>query len=122
MPEKIIYDDGLVKITTSRVVIGGSTYQLRNISSIRVVEKIRNWVGWIAFFGVLCLTTIFTSPKDAIYCVPLGIAILFIAFKIGFYDFFIYFDTNAGSVSAYMGKKEKCFQIKDMIEEAMAEA
>lgn len=126
MPEQIIYEGNSVKITTSRVVIGATSYQLCNISSIEVKSRFKKWVAFMAFIGafsaaVMPIIAISASRFDLFLVYPLiGVSLLWLSFNIGFNDFFLYFDTSAGSISAYKGRKGDCFFLKDKIEEAMA--
>jgi hypothetical protein len=58
-----IYLDNVVAVTTSRVVIGGTTYALRNITSVKMTYTPRKVLGafLLLFFGLLLLLVGYTS-------------------------------------------------------------
>jgi len=52
MAEESIYSDGNVSITTARIMIGGTTYALRNITSVRMTTTEPQTGGAIALIVV----------------------------------------------------------------------
>lgn len=51
MAEEIIYSDNNVQITTARVNILGTTYPLRNVTSVRMTETPPS-TGWAMLVGI----------------------------------------------------------------------
>jgi hypothetical protein len=52
MAEENIYSDGSVSVTTARIMIGGTTYALRNITSVRMTTTEPQTGGAIALIVV----------------------------------------------------------------------
>ena len=68
MEEIVFYDDGRNKVTNSRFIVGGQTYALSGITSVRIARTdfkppaYKNWVGIIAFgFVAAPIAAIFTG-------------------------------------------------------------
>ena len=63
MAEQDIFTDENVKITTARVIINGTTYALRNITSVEntYTPPHRGWAIASLIFGILSLTNAFIS-------------------------------------------------------------
>ena len=125
MVEQTVYQSGSIKITTARVVIGGSTYQLRNIACVSVIEEPNglSWLllgvgGWIVFSNFRSLTQ--GGEQWLWLWLLLGIGLIVLALWMGLYNYYLHFDTSSGSVSAYQGKRELVHMLKDKIEDAMA--
>ena len=83
--EKVIYQDTLVTVTTSRVVIGGVTYAMANITSVRQFAQPPDTAG-VVFLGILSLifSGVMGLLKNWVTClvfVALGIAALYWAGK-----------------------------------------
>ena len=66
--EDIIYSDNAVAVTSTRVVIGGTTYALRNITSVKMAFSSPDFIGPVCLllFGafILFLTIIPWSPQN----------------------------------------------------------
>jgi len=66
--EEIIYADNAVAVTSTRVVIGGTTYALRNITSVKMAFSSPDFIGPVCLllFGafILFLTLIPWSPQN----------------------------------------------------------
>lgn len=122
MAERTIYQGGGALITTSKVMLGSTTYFLRNIASVRVTMQ-PNALAWMAL-TVGAMTAIIASIwlPDTWYVVLLGAAFIFGAFKLGFRIYALHFDMSSGSVQAYSGRPERLFMLKEQIEQAMSEA
>jgi hypothetical protein len=75
--EHRIYLDNVVAVTTSRVVIGGTTCALRNITSVRMTFTPRKVLGAILllFFGLLLLLVGHTSIHTKTPA-PIGVYII----------------------------------------------
>jgi hypothetical protein len=129
MAEEQIYKDGQIEITTKRVMIGGNTYALQNIAGVRVVKrlKLRSLLfsmigGLFVFIGFLAVSLGPNSgPNGQGGSVPMifGLCCLGIVFWMGFWKYFLYFDTSSGSASAFKGKKNVVFSLKAHIENAI---
>lgn len=122
MAEQTIYQSGSIQITTARVAIGGSTYQLRNIAGIRVIKKLNTLaVILLVAGGLLAFSGFGSLSQGGWQGLLLGIGLIALAIWMGLYQYYLHFDTSSGSVSAYKGKKELAFTLKQKIEDAMAE-
>ena len=121
MAETQIYQNGDVSVTTSKVVVGGNTYFLRNIASIRVLKVPNRAAVALLLFGVLAGFAGLSDLKNAWPAVLVGAAMIFGAIKWGFSFFWVQFDTNAGAVRAYKGPEALMHEIKTKIEEAMGQ-
>jgi Family of unknown function (DUF6232) len=63
--ENEVYSDDLVRITSTRVVIGGVTYALRNITSVRAYKETRYAaMASAASLAVLGVLFLFNSVKS----------------------------------------------------------
>jgi hypothetical protein len=66
--EDIIYSDNAVAVTSTRVVSGGTTYALRNITSVKIAFSSPDFIGPVCLilFGafILFLTLIPWSPQN----------------------------------------------------------
>jgi hypothetical protein len=66
--EEIIYSDNMIAVTSTRVVIGGTTYALRNITSVKMAFSSPDFIGpvCVLLFGafILFLTIIPWSPQN----------------------------------------------------------
>jgi hypothetical protein len=58
MAEENIYSDGTVSVTTARIMIGGTTYALRNITSVRMTTTEPQTGGAIALVAVGAFLTL----------------------------------------------------------------
>lgn len=77
MNEEVLFDGNGVQITTSRVVAGGETYALRNITSVRT-ERGGSW-AWPIVLIVIGLPMVSAALGGGEVTVPLlvlGIAVL----------------------------------------------
>lgn len=61
MVEHVLFQDGDVVVTTSRVRVGGTTYALRNITSVRVARTDSAWGARVAMTLVLFLAWIIVN-------------------------------------------------------------
>lgn len=119
MAEKIIYQNGDVSVSNSKVVFGGNSYFMKNIVSIRVVKVPQRLAGILMLIGIVMAFGALNDLKEAWWVGLMGAGLIFAAIKMGFSRWVIHFDTSSGSVNAYHGKKELMFEIKSKIEEAM---
>lgn len=61
MAEHVLFQDRDVVVTTSRVRVGGTTYALRNITSVRVARTDSAWGARVAMTLVLFLAWIIVN-------------------------------------------------------------
>lgn len=120
MAETQVYQNGDVTVTTSKVVVGGNTYFLRNIASIRVLKAPNTLARVLLAIGIVLALIGLASLKSSWFLVLVGAALIFIAVKLGFNIFWLNFDTNAGAVKAYKGPEAVLQEIKTKVEEAMS--
>ena len=81
--EETVYSDNAVVVTNMRVIIGGATYALRNITSVKILFTSPRLakpillliVGLMALFAALVPITNTDSPPPAVYVVA-GMMIL----------------------------------------------
>lgn len=74
--EETIYSDSVVTVTNARVTIGGTTYALRNVTSVRLAYSPPEIV-WAVFFlviGGIILLAAFTLFNDNEF--PIGVYII----------------------------------------------
>ena len=103
-------------------MLGGTTYFLRNIASIRVTME-TNGFSWILLtLGLLTAVVSAAWLPDTWWLVLLGAISIYGAFKMGFRIYSLYFDTSSGSVQAYTGNTDRLFMLKEQIERAISEA
>ena len=57
MTEEIVYEDNNVKVTTSRIIIGNTTYALRNVTSVKrtYTEADSGCAGWMIGIGSIMI-------------------------------------------------------------------
>jgi len=122
MAEQTMYQSGSVQITTARVAIGGSTYQLKNIAGVRVIKKLNGLAILLLLVGGLIAFSSFSSLSQGGWQgLLLGIGLIALALWIGLHEYYLHFDTSSGSVNAYKGKRALAHLLKQRIEDAMAE-
>jgi type III secretory pathway component EscU len=121
MAEQTVYQSGSIQITTARVAIGGSTYQLRNIAGVRVIKKL-NVLSIILLVvgGLIAFSSFGSLSQGGWQGLLLGIGLIALALWMGLQQYYLHFDTSSGSVSAYKGKRELAHMLKQKIEDAMA--
>lgn len=119
MAEKIIYQNGDISVSNSKVVFGGNTYFIKNIASISVIRVINIIAILIALFGALFFLAGLGNLPSGWLCLLIGAGLIYWAYKMGFVRWYLNFDTSSGSVRAYKGKKELMYEIKSKVEEAM---
>jgi len=66
MVEHVLFQDRDVVVTTSRVRVGGTTYALRNITSVRVARTDSAWGARVAMTLVLFLAWIIVNMAGGI--------------------------------------------------------
>ncbi len=123
--ENEVYSDDLVRITSTRVVIGGVTYALRNITSVRAYREAQYpamvVVAVCTLAGFMFLYLAFIS-----YILLLAFAVVLLSFA-----FFIHrisppiwhvgIRTSSGEVSALqLRDPQRIYLIADKISDALA--
>lgn len=86
MAEHVLFQDGDVVVTTSRVRVGGTTYALRNITSVRVARTDSAWGARVAMTLVLFLAWIIVNWLGAFalgFGSPMSLLITYAAFACG---------------------------------------
>jgi Family of unknown function (DUF6232) len=121
MAETLIYQHGDVTITTSKVVFGGNTYFTRNIASVRVLKVPNRLAGYLLLGGLVCIGVGLTWFQTAWHYALVGAVMLYVAFRSGFFTYWIHFDTASGAVNAYKGTEKAMQELKGKIEEAMVQ-
>ena len=125
MSEDTIYSDQEVSVSTSRVVVHGTTYALRNISSVKMTTTPAKTGCAIALiiFGVIWGLAIFSSKGGAAGAIVIGGA--FIAGGIFWLraakaDYHVTITSNAGEVRALTSKNKPYIEkIVDSVNEAI---
>jgi hypothetical protein len=82
--EEKIYFDNVVAVTTTRVIVGGTTYALRNITSVRMTYTPPRVLGAILLlvFGlIILLTGVFSIHTNA--PAPIGVYLIGGAMVVG---------------------------------------
>lgn len=86
MAEHVLFQDRDVVVTTSRVRVGGTTYALRNITSVRVARTDSAWGARVAMTLVLFLAWIIVNWLGAFalgFASPMSLLITFAALAYG---------------------------------------
>jgi hypothetical protein len=117
MAEQVIHESGDIKITTARVVLGANTYSLQNIAGVRVISEINKLAIGLVVVGVIL---VLIGLSEGIVSLIIGVALGALGYFLGFKHYYLHFDTSSGSVQAYSGKADMCFELKNKIEDAMA--
>jgi hypothetical protein len=118
MNEQVIYKAGDVTVTTSKVVIKGTSFFLRNIASVSVASK-RNGSAWLlVVVGAMVMIAGLGAMSTG--QVLLGAVIATCSIFVGFRSHYLQFDTASGSVNALRGKPALLRTLKDKIEQAIA--
>ena len=120
--EELIFHDQSIRITTAVVVVGGATYALRNINSVRAVGKEVGCLSWIMAGIALLFGLGFVASLN-----PAGVffGLLIIGIVVfGIYNesrrCFLIFDTSSGARTGLESKNRAYIQgIADKIAEAM---
>jgi len=125
--ENEVYSDDLVRITSTRVVIGGVTYALRNITSVRAYREPRyaaiSATALSTLVGVLFLYISLISQFDLDFFVP---AVAFLAFaflmlRMSLPAWHVGIRTSSGEVSALqLRNPQQIYLIADKISDALA--
>lgn len=110
MSEEIIYNDSNVSVSTSRIVISGTTYALRNITSVKMTfapAKTGCAVALIVL-GALILIVGLAQGGQTIIGALLGGAIVgglgFLWFRSSKADYFVTIASSSGEVRALTSK------------------
>lgn len=122
MEEKIIYKSPDISVTSSKIVIFGNTYLVKDLSDARAV-KVPNYasialliVALVAGAGSLA------NFKDAWYILLLSAAMLYAVRKWQLSYYRVQLDTPSGTVNVYKGEKVEMLAIKTVFEKAIKEA
>lgn len=102
MNEQKIFENGDVVVTDKRFIVGGRTYSVANITSVRALERTPNRIIPIIIV-VLGLLTISRLQGGAIFLIALGALWLFLAKK----SYHVGVTTAAGEVQALTTRDEQ---------------
>ncbi|HMQ79982.1 MAG TPA: DUF6232 family protein [Ignavibacteria bacterium] len=106
MEEKNYYSDNSISVTSTRVMIGSTTYSLRNVSSVRTMFTAPSHIIDILLIitGVISLIIGFAMIKNSGgFCVGIGVLlgiIGVIVFKSKKNTYYVLLGTNAGEHKA----------------------
>lgn len=104
MEEKVFYENGSVKITDKRFMIGGITYVLSNITSVNKITNASSLPVGVILIIIGILLTIddikFLSLWTILFFIP-GVLLLFTKPK-----YSVNLATSSGAVMAYSSKDE----------------
>jgi hypothetical protein len=110
MSEQIIYSDNTVSVSTSRIVISGTTYALRNISSVKMTFAPAKTGCAIALivFGALILIGSLAQGGQSIVAGLIGGAVIgglgFLWLRSCKADYFVTIASSSGEVRALTSK------------------
>ncbi|MEN9664314.1 MAG: hypothetical protein RLZZ326_677 [Planctomycetota bacterium] len=121
--ENELYSDDLVRITSTRVVIGGVTYALRTITSVRAYKETR--YAPLAAAGLLALLILFNSVTNSDFQgFVLGLGFLgmgYAAHQLDSTKWHVGIRTSSGEVSALqLRDPQRIYLIADKISDALA--
>jgi hypothetical protein len=125
MSEENIYSDNNVSVSTSRIAVGGTTYALRNISSVKMATTPAKTGCAIALIivGIIWAIAIIGSKGGALGAIILGggcIAVGVFWLRAARADYHVAITSNAGEVRALTSKDRTYIQkIVDSINEAI---
>jgi hypothetical protein len=121
-----VYSDDLVRITSTRVVIGGVTYALRNITSVRAYKQTRYGLfanaGLLGLIGLLLLAGAVTQLSFSSLIWAVGfIAVAYAAYWFSPTTWHVGIRTSSGEVSALqLRDPQRIYLIADKISDALA--
>jgi hypothetical protein len=110
MSEEVIYSDNTVSVSTSRIVIGGTTYALRNITSVKMTFAPAKTGCAIALIvlGALIFVVGLAQGGQTVIGSLLGGAIIgglgFLWFRSCKTDYFVAIASSSGEVRALTSK------------------
>ncbi len=121
--ENELYSDDLVRITSTRVVIGGVAYALRNIISVRAYKETR--YAPLAAAGLLALLILFNSVTNSDFQgFVLGLGFLgmgYAAHRLDSAKWHVGIRTSSGEVSALqLRDPQRIYLIAEKISDALA--
>lgn len=122
MDDKIIYKSSDISVTTSKVIIRGTTYLVKDIAGVAAVRFPNVASIALLILGLLVGVAGIANFKDAWFLLLASAAMVFgaIKWKLSFYR--VRLETPSGSVDVYKGEKFAMVALKATIEKAKAEA
>jgi hypothetical protein len=125
MSEEVIYSDNNVSVTTSRIMIRGTTYALRNITSVKMTITPARQGCAVALIvaGVICAATALGSKSGAAPALALGGLIAGVGI-LGFFsskpEYHVTIASSSGEVRALSAKNEAYIKkVVDAVNEAI---
>ena len=124
--ENELYSDDLVRITSTRVVIGGVTYALRNVTSVRAYKETRYApLAAAGLLAVLGLALLYQSLSQLYFENTLWaaafLAMAFAAYRFSPPTWHVGIRTSSGEVSALqLRDPQRIYLIADKISDALA--
>jgi hypothetical protein len=116
--EETVYKDGDVTVTTMRVMVGGTTYALRNITSVRMGTKPPNQIGpgLVILVGVCLVVFAFMAEEffvDGLNYFAFGASLivggLFWLTEL-VPNYYLVFSSSSGEVQAFTSKNQSQIQ------------
>jgi len=127
MEEKIYFNDNVISVTSSRVILGATTYALRNVSSVKMLfDPPKRMIEIILIaIGIISLIIGIAMDKGGGVCIGLGIILGIlggILFSIKKTTYYVQLGTNAGESRAYSSVNQQHIQeVVNAINEAIIE-
>ena len=119
MADRTVYQKGTVRVSTSKVMVGRTSYFHRNIASVRVIKTRQSGHVLLVLIGVVLALACLQNAKDAWFGVVVGIGLIALAYKLGLSRYYIAFDSSSGAVNAFHGPESEMLTIKRKIEEVL---
>lgn len=120
MAEQVLYQSGDITISTARVVMGGKTFALQNVSGVSTSKTRSGWGvlgavagAMIAFGGLAGMPSL-----GGLIALCLGGGLAFLGITRGL-RYHLILNTNSGEVRGYQGSLDMVTNLKGKIEEAI---
>lgn len=129
MPDKVLFAEGSVTVSLTRLVLGGDTYAMANISSckVRFTEEqddrlnLQRSVAVVASVVLGVALAILLHPFVMVVG-GIGVVAAFMYIRPGYKLFHLYIGTNSGEMEALSSRDEKLIrQIERSINDAIVE-
>lgn len=108
--EKVFYQDSIIQVSNSRLMIGSQMYPIRNISFVGMgtIEPKRFWANFLIGWGIICiLAGVFFG---GIILIGIGVAMYFLQKP----NYIVNIQSNSGMVEAY--KSQDRIYIQTIVE------
>lgn len=119
--EKTFYQDENVYVSQSRLVVGGKTYAMRNISSVTIYQnQKKNYGSFILILFGIFLAIIGAPNGKILGVIIIGFGIAIIYFSGTKVDFSVQISSNSGESKALVSEDMEYIQkIVDSVNEAI---